>query len=64
LKKSIKPFLKGREKEIVNTIPVLCHLPRLDVIAKFLSQGKSKIAQYDFDKKISGQPTVNNIFIH
>ncbi len=64
LYKSVKPYLDTKEKEIVESSPVLAYLPRLDSISKFLSQGVNKEAWYELRRSASGQNSVSEIMMN
>lgn len=58
LERDIQKDLMPIEKKILGNTPIIGQLPRLDQIAKFLSEKGSKFSRYEFQKKSSGQPTV------
>jgi len=58
LQRDIQRDLMPREKEALETNPLVGQLPRLDQIAKFLSEKGSKFSRYEFSARTSGQPTV------
>lgn len=64
LKSSIGSVLKPEERKTIGNQPVLSHIPRLDVVSKFLSQGDEKKARFDFDKSKSDQRTVNEVMMN
>jgi len=55
---SIYKDLTQTEKNVLGKNQIVGQLPRLDRIAKFLSQRGSKFSRFEFTKKTSGQPTV------
>jgi cellulose biosynthesis protein BcsQ len=55
MNKKIKPF----EKSILKSAPLIGQIPRLDIISKFLAEKGDKTSRWDFDKKTSNQPTLN-----
>ena len=59
LKRSIKPDLDKLEKEVIGDDPLIGVIPRLDVVARFLGERGTKFSRYEFSKKTSGQPTVD-----
>lgn len=61
---SIKSDFQPKEREILGEKPILAHIPRLDVISRFLSQGAEKTARFDFDRRTSEQRSVNEIMIN
>lgn len=58
LLRSINNDLTAKEKLIIGKEPVLCHMPKLDVIARFLGQGSSKDAWFEFKNSFSNQDDV------
>lgn len=64
LYKSISGQLDPSERAIINNKPVLAHLPRLDVVSRFLSQGANKSAWYELKHKTSGQEAVDVIMMN
>lgn len=58
LEKSIRNDLMPIEKKIFGGNPSLGQIPRLDRVAKFLSERESKMTRFEFTKKTSGQPTI------
>jgi len=58
LQKQIYSDLMPVEKKILGTDPLVGQIPRLDRVAKFLSERGSKFSSFEFDQKCSGQPTV------
>lgn len=59
LERTIQADLDRIEKEVIGSDPLVGMIPRLDVIARFLSEGAMKFSQHDFSRKTSGQPTVD-----
>ena len=57
---SIFKDLLPEEKSVLGKKPLVGVLPRLDRVAKFLSQRDGKTAWYEFSEKTSGQPTVED----
>jgi len=64
LYKSIRTDLDEKEKEVIENTPVLAHIPRLDSISKFLSQGDNKSAWYELSQTGSDQRSVSEIMIN
>lgn len=58
LKQSIKNDLLPIERKIFGSAPSVGQLPRLDRIARFLSERGSKFTRFEFTEKTSGQPTI------
>ena len=58
LLKSIKNDLMPIERKVFGDDPLIGQLPRLDRIARFLSERDSKFTRFEFDKQTSGQPTI------
>jgi cellulose biosynthesis protein BcsQ len=58
LLKSIRNDLMPIERQVFQDDPMLGQLPRLDRVAKFLSERGSKFTRFEFDKQTSGQPTI------
>ncbi len=58
LRRDIQRDLMPKEKNVLGTNPIVGQLPRLDKIAKFLSEKGSKFSRYEFSERTSGQPTV------
>ena len=52
-------YRKQDEKKVLGKNPMVGQLPRLDKIAKFLSEKGSKFSRYEFSERTSGQPTVD-----
>lgn len=59
LRRDIQRDLLTNEKDVLGKDPIVGQLPRLDKIAKFLSEKDSKFSKYEFSKRTSGQPTVD-----
>jgi cellulose biosynthesis protein BcsQ len=59
LERTIQSDLDSTERDVIGSDPLVGMIPRLDVIARFLSEGAMKFSQHDFAKKTSGQPTVD-----
>lgn len=52
--------MEADESEVLGESPLVGQVPRLDVIAKFLSDsGRSNLTRQDFRKRTSGQPSVH-----
>ena len=64
LYKSIRDHLDSDERKIIDDKPVLAHIPRLDIISQFLSQGAEKSAWFDLKHSKSSQQSVNLIMIN
>jgi cellulose biosynthesis protein BcsQ len=64
LYKSIKAQLEPVERKVIDDKPVIAHIPRLDVISRFLSQGANKSAWYDLKKSGSEQRSVSDIMMN
>jgi cellulose biosynthesis protein BcsQ len=64
LYKSIHDSLGPDERKVIDNKPVLAHIPRLDVISKFLSQGANKSAWFDLKHTKSSQQSVNLIMLN
>jgi len=58
LQRDIQKDLMDIEKKVLGKNPMVGQLPRLDRIAKFLSERGSKFSGYEFSQRTSGQPTV------
>jgi cellulose biosynthesis protein BcsQ len=59
LRRDIQRDLMPNEKKVLGKNPMVGQLPRLDKIAKFLSEKGSKFSRYEFSERTSGQPTVD-----
>lgn len=59
LEKSIIGDLSKREIAVAGGNPLIGVIPRLDIIARFLSEEGRKVSRFEFKKKRSGQPTVD-----
>jgi len=55
--------LNIKEKSVIGGKPILAHIPRLDVISRFLSQGAIKIAWFDLNDRASEQRTVSDLMM-
>lgn len=64
LNKILLDIMSLKEKSVMATTPVLAHIPKLDVISRFLSQDEAKSARFDFSKQPSGQASVNEIMMN
>lgn len=62
LRNGIMADLDAVEKEVLGTNPQLGVIPRLDVIARFLGE-QTKFSRYEFTRKTSGQPTVEECLV-
>ena len=60
---SIFNDLLPEEKVVLGKNPLIGVLPRLDRVAKFLSQRGGKTAWHEFSEKTSGQPTVEDCLV-
>jgi cellulose biosynthesis protein BcsQ len=60
---SIKRDLDPDEISVIGDHPILGHIPRLDVVSKFLSQGENKQAWYELRKSGSDQRSVSEIMM-
>lgn len=60
---AIKKDLDQTEKSIIGDHPIICRIPRLDVVSRFLSQGSEKIAWFDLKKSASEQRSVSEIMM-
>jgi len=63
LERSIKRDFDTTENDVIGSSPLVGAIPRLDAIARFLGESKTKFSRYDFTKKTSGQPTVEGCLI-
>lgn len=57
LDRSIKGDLEKDEETTIGSRPLMGVIPRLDAIARFLGEG-TKFSRYEFSRKTSGQPTI------
>jgi cellulose biosynthesis protein BcsQ len=64
LYKSIRDQLEPIERNLIESKPVLAHLPRLDVISRFLSQGADKSAWYELKYSGSDQQSVSEVMMN
>jgi len=58
LRRSIQGDLDEVERKVIGSSPLLGEIPRLDVIARFLGEDEAKFSRYEFSRRTSGQPTV------
>jgi len=58
LQRDIQRDLMPVEKKVLGLNPIVGQLPRLDRVAKFLSEKGSKFSRYEFSQRTSDQPTV------
>jgi len=63
LLKSINKDLLPVEREVFGNSPSMGQLPRLDRIAKFLSERGSKFTRFEFTERTSGQPTIEECVV-
>lgn len=61
---SIKKELTLAERKVIESHPLIAHIPRLDVISRFLSQGADKIAWFDFRHQTSEQKSVAEVMMN
>ena len=64
LRNSIKGVINENEQGVIGDKPVLAHIPKLDIISRFLSEGAFKSSRFDFEKKPSEQKDVNEILMN
>lgn len=62
LKNSIMKDLEEVEKKVLGNEPLIGVIPRLDAIARFLSE-QTKFSRFEFKKKTSNQPTIEECLI-
>jgi cellulose biosynthesis protein BcsQ len=62
LKNSIMKDLSKIEKDVLGDEPLIGVIPRLDAIARFLSE-HTKFSRFEFKKKTSNQPTIEECLI-
>jgi len=62
LKTSIQTDLEQIEKTVLKQEPLVGVIPRLDAIARFLGE-KTKFSRYEFSKRTSGQPTIEECLL-
>ncbi len=62
LKNSIMKDLEKIEKEILADDPMIGVIPRLDAIARFLSE-QTKFSRFEFKRKTSNQPTIEECLV-
>jgi cellulose biosynthesis protein BcsQ len=60
--KNIQNDLEKTEREVLGDNALIGVIPRLDVIARFLSE-KTKFSRYDFTRRTSGQPTIEECLL-
>lgn len=63
LERSIHNDLEQIEKDVLSDKPLLGVIPRLDAIARFLGE-QTKFSRYEFNKKTSGQPTIEECMVN
>jgi len=63
LKNSMKSDLEKIEKVVLGDDPLVGVIPRLDAIARFLGETTTKFSRYEFNKKTSGQPTIEECLL-
>lgn len=56
--RDIRGSLQPIEQEVIKERPIIGVIPRLDAIARFLSE-ETKFSRYEFTKKTSNQPTID-----
>ena len=59
LERSIKRDLDELERDVIGEDPLVGVIPRLDAIARFLSERQAKITHFEFSKRTSMQPTID-----
>ena len=59
IERAVKGDLDAEEKKVIGSAPLVGVIPRLDVIARFFAEESMKFSRYEFNRKTSGQPTVN-----
>ena len=62
LQRSIQSDLVPIEKRVLKDNPLVGVIPRLDAIARFLSE-QTKFSRYEFSRKTSGQPTIEECLV-
>jgi cellulose biosynthesis protein BcsQ len=62
LKRSIIGDLEPIEKQVLGEDALVGVIPRLDAIARFLSE-QTKFSRYEFTRKTSGQPTIEECLV-
>lgn len=62
LVRDIQGDLEPVEKEVLGNKSLIGVIPRLDAIARFLSE-QTKFSKYEFSRKTSGQPTIEECLI-
>jgi len=63
LQQSIQTDLEPIEKKILGGDPLIGVIPRLDAIARFLAES-TKFSRYEFKRKTSGQPTIEDCLMN
>ncbi|MFN8283102.1 MAG: AAA family ATPase [Chitinophagales bacterium] len=63
LERNIKSYLFPKEKIVLKNETIIERIPRLDDIARFLSQGENKDAWYDLKRSTSSQDSVSAIML-
>lgn len=63
LQESMQTDLEPVEKKILGDNPLIGVIPRLDAIARFLAE-QTKFSRYEFKRKTSGQPTIEECLIN
>jgi chromosome partitioning protein len=59
LRRNIQTDLEPVEKQVLGDDPCIGVIPRLDAIARFLGEQRSKITRFDFSHSTSRQPTID-----
>lgn len=62
MQRNIKGDLEQIEGDVIGDEPLIGVIPRLDAIARFLGE-QTKFSRYDFSKKTSGQPTIEECML-
>jgi hypothetical protein len=62
LQRSIQSDLVPIEKRVLKDNPLVGVIPRLDAIARFLSE-QTKFSRYEFSRKTSDQPTIEECLV-
>jgi cellulose biosynthesis protein BcsQ len=63
MKRDVKGDLEQIEKAVLGDEPLIGVIPRLDAIARFLGEQKTKYSRYGFGTKTSGQPTIEECMV-
>ncbi len=63
LQRSIQGDLEPIEKQIIGDDPLVGAIPRLDAVARFLGERGTKFSRYDFSRRTSGQPTIEQCLV-